>query len=255
MDPLDTFDDFMAVPETLSDSAHPQAPLSASLYAPGVNSSNPHVHCDTPLRPLPPPLITPASDEGYASTVQAWAHAFYRAVDQVKASEPQASKPPVTLSDQHSSKQTGADAEEPTKDAVKESEDASNESKSQDIHKSEHESKSEDAGPTTKGGEDSSEHDDEDEADESDEEDSEEVADDKIRRPQDLPFSPDEVTIRDLFRGHVAINCGQHEVHVPVLLSLLIMSIIGLSPATFFVTIGFGVPVAWFLNHGFAWLL
>jgi hypothetical protein len=95
--------------------------------------------------------------------------------------------------------------------------------------------------------------DDGDDEDESSSEDEEKNGEDSkvYKRYPDYPFSPDDVTIRDLLQGHVAVNCHGHEVQIPVLFSLMMMSIIGLSPATFFVAIGFGLPIVWLVRRGF----
>jgi hypothetical protein len=69
----------------------------------------------------------------------------------------------------------------------------------------------------------------------------------------DLPFVPDDVTIVDLIQGHVAINCRGQEVQIPVLMSLMMMSIIGFSPATFFVSIGVGLPLSWLVQSALRW--
>jgi hypothetical protein len=94
---------------------------------------------------------------------------------------------------------------------------------------------------------------------EDEEEEEEEVIDgsEVLRRRyvgySDLPFVPDDVTIVDLIRGHVAVNCRGQEVQIPVLMSLMLMSIIGLSPATFFVSIGVGLPLAWLVQSSLRW--
>lgn len=242
MDPLD---DFLAVPETLSDSAYPQAPLTASLYAPSLNTSSLGAPGSTPLRPPPPPLITSASDEGYASTVQAWAHAFYRAVDQAKAVEVAA----VQLVPADDDKPDVDDGDGGAETRQAENKAPHDEHKDQVLDHNTGESGNEDGEGEEEGDEG------EEEGDEDEEDEDEEEVETKIRKPflghPNFPFSPDEVTIRDLLEGHIAVNCGRHEVQIPVLLSLLMMSIIGLSPATFFVTIGFGVPAAWLVHRGF----
>lgn len=103
------------------------------------------------------------------------------------------------------------------------------------------------------------EDDEDDEGDDDDQEEEEEQKDDPTLRRRylgypDLPFAPDDVTIVDLIRGHVSVNCRGHEVQIPVLMSLMLMSIIGLSPATFFVSIGFGLPLAWLVHGGLNWI-
>lgn len=99
----------------------------------------------------------------------------------------------------------------------------------------------------------------EEEEDEEEEEEEEVIGDSEVLRRRymgysDLPFVPDDVTIVDLIRGHVAVNCRGQEVQIPVLMSLMLMSIIGLSPATFFVSIGVGLPLAWLVQSGLRWV-
>jgi hypothetical protein len=55
----------------------------------------------------------------------------------------------------------------------------------------------------------------------------------------------DEITFDALMYSHVVLNCGRHEVHAPVLSTLMLMAVIGMSPATFFVGLGLGLPVFW----------
>jgi galactitol-specific phosphotransferase system IIB component len=105
-------------------------------------------------------------------------------------------------------------------------------------------------------GDDEKEDEEEEDEDDEDEEDDEENGEDSKARKRcmgfpDVSFSPDDITIRDLLEGHMAVNCGGHEVQIPVLFSLMMMSIIGLSPATFFVAIGFGLPIVWLVRRGF----
>ena len=105
--------------------------------------------------------------------------------------------------------------------------------------------------------EDEKDEDGEDEEDEEDEDDEESDAKPLYRNHlgyPDIPFSPDDVTIVDLIRGHVAVNCRGHEVQIPVLMSLMMMSIIAMSPATFFVSIGVGFPLVWVVHSGLNWL-
>jgi hypothetical protein len=55
----------------------------------------------------------------------------------------------------------------------------------------------------------------------------------------------DDITFDALLYSHVVVNCGRHEVHAPVVSTLMLMAVIGMSPATFFVGFGFGLPVFW----------
>ena len=55
----------------------------------------------------------------------------------------------------------------------------------------------------------------------------------------------DDITFDALLYSHVVLNCGRHEVHAPVLSTLMLMAVIGMSPATFFVGVGLGLPVFW----------
>jgi hypothetical protein len=76
------------------------------------------------------------------------------------------------------------------------------------------------------------------------EEDSEEA---EPIHPEEVSFREfqDDITFDALLYSHVVLKCGIHEVHAPVVSTLMLMTVIGMSPATFFVGFGVGLPVFW----------
>lgn len=86
--------------------------------------------------------------------------------------------------------------------------------------------------------EDEKEEEEEDEEDEEDEEEEEE--------PRHLPRpSIEDVTLEALLYSHLVVNCGGQEFHAPVMSALMLVSIVSITPATFFVGIGVGLPAFW----------
>jgi hypothetical protein len=77
-------------------------------------------------------------------------------------------------------------------------------------------------------------------------EETEEPAKDFVRETHDPRRYPvDVITLEALLYSHIVLNCGGQEFHAPVVSSLMLVSIISLTPASFFLGIGVGVPVFW----------
>lgn len=88
------------------------------------------------------------------------------------------------------------------------------------------------------------------ESEESDEESNEEepaepVKEDFIDSRQPGRYPVDVITLEALLYSHLVLNCGGQEFHAPVLSSLMVVSLISLTPAPFFIGIGVCVPVFW----------
>jgi hypothetical protein len=58
-----------------------------------------------------------------------------------------------------------------------------------------------------------------------------------------------DITLEALLYSHIVLNCGGQEFHAPVMSSLMLVSLISLTPATFFVGLGIGVPVFCLAQH------
>jgi hypothetical protein len=85
---------------------------------------------------------------------------------------------------------------------------------------------------------------------ESDEEESAEPVKDNFVDSRQLGRYPvDVITLEALLYSHLVLNCGGQEFHAPVLSSLMVVSIISLTPAPFFVGIGVGVPLFWLVQR------
>jgi hypothetical protein len=78
--------------------------------------------------------------------------------------------------------------------------------------------------------------------DEQDEEDEEEEESEPNLAPR---ASIEDVTLEALLSSHVVVNCGGQEFHASVMSALLLVSIVTIAPATFFVGIGVGLPAFW----------
>jgi hypothetical protein len=83
-----------------------------------------------------------------------------------------------------------------------------------------------------------------DSSEEEEEEEDDEEEEEQVQEPDAHQFHED-ITFDALLYSHVVVNCGRHEVHAPVVSTLMLMAVIGMSPATFFVGFGFGLPVFW----------